>query len=96
MLPPLKLPPDHRADCQPTTEDTLDAKGGNRRAILKKLPSAKAGDQIAGIHRSILHGRLPRCKPLLLFKASSSHALDFMPKEKCYSLTAGDCKLFMP
>ena len=44
----------------------------------------------------ILYGRLPRCKPLLLFKATSSHALDFMPKEKCYHLTAGDCKLFTP
>ena len=44
----------------------------------------------------ILHSRLPRCRPLLLFKASSSHALDFMPKDKCYRLTAGDCKLFTP
>ena len=42
--------------------------------------------QVINLHASTegsLHGCLPRCKPLLLFKASSPHTLKFMPKEKC-------------
>ena len=84
-----RSPADHR--------DTLDAKGVNRHAILQKLPSAMAGDEVAGICRR-QSARSPAALQITaaLKGKLSPHALDFTPKEKCYRLTAGICKPFIP